>query len=233
MKAKPNISAADEAMVVEYLRDNSNFFAQYPELLTEMQLPHQSGKAVSLVERQISVLRSRSTEMRKQLKRLLDTASENSLLYQKICDMTLALMDARSLSEIDLVLAEKLGIQFNAEHVTCFICVSSEYRPDNTHIKFVSRLPETGLTNSRKISCGALREAEFSRLFPETTTSSGSVVIIPLRINQHMHTANQHLHGLLVIGSKDSKRFSSNLGTVFLQLLGDVLARVLEPFLEK
>ena len=45
--------------VAAYLQENHHFFEAYPDLLAELSLPHESGGAVSLIERQIAVLRER------------------------------------------------------------------------------------------------------------------------------------------------------------------------------
>jgi len=54
---KANVS---EEQVAAFLSANPDFFLDHQELLANLTLPHQSGEAVSLLERQVSVLRERS-----------------------------------------------------------------------------------------------------------------------------------------------------------------------------
>jgi len=231
MKAKQTMPVLDDITIAEYLRHNTGFFDRHSDLLAELQLPHQSGNAVSLVERQISVLRSRNTELRKQLNFLLSTANDNNALFEKVCGMTLALMDTHTLLDVDLVLAEKLAIQFAAEYVVCYICESKEQADSGVHIRFSDSLPDISLIQAKEVSCGPIRPEEFSKLFPYATAISGSVVLVPLRMKNPGLPENDMVNGLLAIGSNDPERFSSDLGTVFLHFMGDILSRVLESVL--
>ena len=55
-----NDGALTAQQVMEYLKSHPDFFDQAPHLLSEINVPHpQSGQAISLVERQASVLRER------------------------------------------------------------------------------------------------------------------------------------------------------------------------------
>ncbi len=245
MKAKQSLSPLDDVTIAEYLRHNPGFFDQHADLLADLQLPHQSGEAVSLVERQISVLRSRNTELRKQLKFLLSTANDNNALFEKVCDMTLALIDTRTLLDVDLVLAEKLAIQFAAEYVVCYVCNKPENSQDEkqrrgesgVHIRFADALPQISLMKSSEVVCGPIRPEEFSVLFPYASAISGSAVLVPLTMKlsrkSTLSSEDVIVGGLLAIGSNDPERFSSDLGTVFLKFMGDILSRVLESVLYK
>ena len=239
MKAKQTMPLLDDASIAEYLRHHTGFFDQHPDLLADLQLPHQSGSAVSLVERQISVLRSRNTELRKQLNFLLGTANDNNALFEKVCDMTLALMDTRTLPDVDLVLAEKLAIQFAAEYVVCYISDNrenvltdnQEQNESGVHIRFAQTLPSISLMKAKQVACGPIRPEEFSSLFPYATAINGSAVLIPLTLKNANSPNGETVAGLLAIGSNDPERFSSDLGTVFLHFMGDILTRVLESVL--
>ena len=56
----------------------------------------------------------------------------------------------------------------------------------------------------------------------------GSAALIPLVESDHSTTC----YGMLAIGSQDHMRFRSDMGTMFLKHLGDVLARVLRFHLD-
>ena len=62
------------AQVAEYLSANPDFFSDRDSLLALMTLPHQQGGAVSLVERQVSVLRDRNRSTKNHLDDLLNAA---------------------------------------------------------------------------------------------------------------------------------------------------------------
>ena len=68
--------------VVAYLKAHKNFFVDHEALLADISIPHETGKAVSLVERQVVVLRERNVELRERLTHLLDVARENDVLFE-------------------------------------------------------------------------------------------------------------------------------------------------------
>ncbi|MEC8804431.1 MAG: DUF484 family protein, partial [Pseudomonadota bacterium] len=70
--SEANIISEDQ--VVDFLRQNPDFFARQDDLLAEISLPHDSGNAISLLERQINILRERGTEARQKLNNLLENA---------------------------------------------------------------------------------------------------------------------------------------------------------------
>ena len=64
----------------DYLEANLDFFERHSELLSSLRLPHISGDAVSLVERQISILRQKDRKMEYRLEELIEVARINDAL---------------------------------------------------------------------------------------------------------------------------------------------------------
>ncbi|WP_164247913.1 DUF484 family protein, partial [Stenotrophomonas maltophilia] len=80
-----------------YLSQHPEFFVEHDELIPELRIPHQPGDAVSLVERQVRLLRERNIEMRHRLSQLMDVARENDRLFDKTRRLVHDLLDATSL----------------------------------------------------------------------------------------------------------------------------------------
>ena len=55
-----NSSKISSEEVVEYLKENPDFFNLNPESLNQINLKHESGDAISLIEKQIIELRKSS-----------------------------------------------------------------------------------------------------------------------------------------------------------------------------
>ena len=64
--------ALTDEQVVAYLKDNPRFFIDQDDLLTQLRSPHLRGSSISLVERQVAVLRERNIDMRNRLTHLMD-----------------------------------------------------------------------------------------------------------------------------------------------------------------
>ena len=93
-------SKDEERDIVRYLRDHPDFFERHQDLLADMLLPHETGSAISLVERQVSVLRDQRDEYKKKLQQLVKTAQQNEKLNNHVNALILALLDAESLDEV-------------------------------------------------------------------------------------------------------------------------------------
>ena len=76
---------------------------------------------MSLVERQVAILRERNIDMRRRLAELMETARENDRLFTKTRALTLALLDCESWREFNEVLATSLLVEFAADFVTCHV----------------------------------------------------------------------------------------------------------------
>ncbi len=188
----------EEDSVMRYLRENPDFFGRHPMLLTDLNLPHDSGQAISLVERQVAILRERNIDMRRRLTHLVGAANTNDTLFEKTRRFTLRILDCENLDAIDAVLAETLIDDFAADHARCFVSHPSSFesRSHLTYCSSAQELPLIHLTHTTGLSCGALRSDEFQRLFGEIRKSQTA----PQRSFGLRHG---ELVGVLAIGSRD------------------------------
>ncbi len=206
--------------VAAYLRAHPEFFVDHDELIPELRIPHQPGTAVSLVERQVKLLRERNIEMRHRLSQLMDVARDNDRLFDKTRRLVLDLLDAGSLEEVVSAVEDSLRHEFQVPYVSLILfseatlpvgrCVSTAEAKQNIG----------GLLEGGKTICGVLRPHELSFLFGEDGPSVGSAAVVSL---------DDQL-GVLAIGSRDPQHYKSSLGTLFLGYIAEVLARVLPRF---
>ena len=108
-----------ERDIVRFLRDHPDFFERHQDLLADMLLPHETGGAVSLLERQVSVLREQRDDYKKKLQQLIKTAQKNEQLNNHVNALILALLDATSLEEVLEVVRTRLANDFDAEQLWC------------------------------------------------------------------------------------------------------------------
>ena len=76
----------NDASVAEYLQAYPDFFERNSPLLAKLRLPHlrDMGATVSLVERQVEVLRERNQSLERKLEELVDVARANDALADRI-----------------------------------------------------------------------------------------------------------------------------------------------------
>ena len=209
-----------EQAIVDYLRAHPDFFARHSDLLSTLRIQHAPGQAVSLVERQLGMLRGQSEQLRTQLQQLITVARENELLHDRLHRLTLALLDAEDFAGLLQTLRSDLQAHFQADAVALRQAVGEELqRPHNPDQAAGARLLRE-LIATGKPRCGPLGEAELAYFFGANAMGSRSVALIPL--------FGPRLTGALAIGSRDPKRFDAAKATDFLTRLGEVVAKTVQ-----
>ncbi len=215
--------ALDAAAVAAYLREHPEFFVDFEELIPELRIPHLPGQAVSLVERQVKLLRERNIEMRHRLSQLMDVARDNDRLFDKTRRLVLDLLDAGSLEEVVSAVEDSLRHEFQVPFVSLILFSETPLGVGRSVSVAEAHQAVGGLLSGSKTLCGVLRSHELAFLFgDEDREKVGSAAVVALN--------HQGLHGLLAVGSPDPQHYKSSLGTLFLSYLGEVLSRVLPGF---
>ncbi|MGB1807588.1 MAG: DUF484 family protein [Porticoccaceae bacterium] len=215
-----------EDMVREFLRDNPRFLDDNPDILESLSLPHNSGNAVSLVERQVGVMRDRNKEMRNRLDNMLATAHDNDLLFEKTKRLVLNLLEAKNLPAMVETIYDSLGKDFEIDFYSLTLLGDEKSLPRTmARVASIEKANEqvNTLIGSNRAVCGALREEEMTFLFGEKGLQVGSVAAVPLRYN--------NLYGILAIGNADPNFYKSSMGTLFLSYIAEVVNRILPKHL--
>ena len=105
-----------EDVIHSYLEAHPDFFERHKNLLGAMELPHASGGTVSLIERQISLLRQKDLKLQKKLKELIEVARANDLLAAKIHELAMQLLASADLKSTIAALEEGMRSGFGADH---------------------------------------------------------------------------------------------------------------------
>jgi uncharacterized protein YigA (DUF484 family) len=211
--------SSDAAQVAAYLSNHPDFFKAHLSLLESIRLPHDSGTAVSLVARQIDVLREKNERLSEQLDDLVQIARENDALYQRIHQLTLTLLDAKSLEDVLASLDWGLHQYFQADFVVVRLLhpeIESPVLQLFTAHDHPSRSWAEERAEAAQPLCGQPDPAHAAYLFGDAADQVGSYAVI--RLN---HAA---LRGLFAIGSRDPERFRADMGFVFLAQMSEILA---------
>ncbi|MFT6295286.1 MAG: hypothetical protein ACJATW_001565 [Glaciecola sp.] len=220
---------ASEAQVVAYLRAHPEFFVGQDDLITELSLPHESGKAISLLERQVTVLRERGLEARQKLGNLLENARSNDQFFDTTRSLVLALLRANNTTELANATQDQLTNHANIDACEIILVEQNNlnvsesirtYPPDTLKQDFkdVFRLQRT--------YCGALEKWQVEFLFPGCSESLKSTAICPI-------THDGQVLALLAFGNKNEDYFNVQLDTLFLDFIGHVVGAVLSKQLIK
>ncbi|WP_439135912.1 DUF484 family protein [Pseudomaricurvus sp.] len=220
--------AITEDQVTKYLRKHPDFFVKQPGLLADLRLPHESGQAISLVERQVSILRERNMDMRHRLSKLLDNARDNDRLFDKTKRLVLALLEGKTLTDTIDSLFYSFDNEFKIHYTSLILFGDNDnLSAGKARVEPLSKARESiaqVLKNSRPL-CGTLSPEEIKYLFPKHAESVGSIALVPL--------IHGNTFGVLAIANRDPGYYRSSMGTLFLSYIGEVLNRRLPQFLPR
>jgi len=234
MSTQAKISYGDdditERAVHDYLAAHPDFFENHASLLSSLHLQHASGDAISLVERQVSVLRQKDLKLEKQLKELIAVARANDLLAAKIHELTLQLMAAADLKSTIVALEVGMRSGFNADQAVLVIFGDPGAFDDIDGGRFFHVIekndealnPFRTFLGGRSARCGKIRDAQRHFLFQEEADEIASAALVPLSGDTSI--------GFLAIGSTDADRFHPGMSIDFLTRLGDLVASALKRY---
>ncbi|MBV0933276.1 DUF484 family protein [Marinobacterium weihaiense] len=212
--------------VADYLAAHPDFFTAHTHLLEKLYVPHQRGTAVSLVERQTSLLRERNQQLHGHLADMLDAARHNDVQFEKTKRMVLALLESWTLDDVAVAIEESLCRDFYGDETE--LLLFSERSLASNSIRTLARAEDSlvqPLIETNLPSCGQLSEAMNRFLFQERSVKVQSAAVVPLVKGETL--------GLLAIGSHDPNYFQSSQGTLFLSYVGEVLSRVIFRILQE
>jgi len=223
---QPSITVAEEPLtedsICDYLQSHPDFFENHQSLLGNLKLPHSTGgPAVSLVERQVAVLRQQNLKLERKLKELLEVARGNDQLAEKIHAMAVELLVAPGRDEIVTLLEKQLRTAFSADRSVLVLFESgAESVNDTGFLRLIDRenaeiSPFKLFMQSTAPRCGRVRDAQRDYLFGADDVEIGSVALVPLGEKCEL--------GFIAIGSRNADHFHPGKSIDFLARLGELL----------
>ena len=202
--------------VEQYLRQNPRFFEGREDLLSEMLLSHpQTGKTVSLLERQLAVLRSKSDSYESQVNEFIGHASANTQIFEKIQSFSAALMRNQTDQEAVDCIYQQMQLLFSVDESSLHSFDLPNQSLDGLKQLGVNQRWANALATTLKADrpvCGAIEHEWRQGLFYQYD-SIASVCLIPL--------GEQSVWGVLALGSLDLKYSGSE--TLFLKFIGQMV----------
>ena len=205
--------------VARYLHDHPEFFDQYAEMLTLVTLPDpHSGRAISITEKQLFNLRDKVRTLEAKLVELIGFGEENDSISDKVHGLAVALIAATDHAGVVRALYSHLGGAFAVPHVGLRLWGLGGSGVESDPVSGELMAFAAGLS---KPYCGAVAGQEALAWFGESGSSLRSMAQVPLR------EAGGLSFGLLVMASEEPTRFYPELGTLYLERIGEMAAAAL------
>lgn len=221
LRVHDNPMRLDPDDVARYLQHNTGFFETYAEMLANIYIPHpHGGRAIPIAERQIVTLREKNRALEEKLRELVQFGQENDDITEKLHRMTLALLKAQDTDALFDSLYYNLREDFSVPHVTARLwgeppTARAEFSP----VAQEARVFTDSLTHPY---CVQRAMYDTPSWFGEAGNVLRSFAYVPLRSTQPF--------GLLVLASEDAQRFYPEMGTTYLNRLGELVSATLARF---
>jgi uncharacterized protein YigA (DUF484 family) len=215
----------EEEAVARFLQQNPEFFESHLPLLARLRIPHARGSStISLVERQVEVLRERHAAMEQKLADFVTVARANDAVAEKLHRFTRRLLRAQTRHSAIEQLEASLREDFDAFHSVLVLVAEPGSVAPQRFVRLVDANDANlksfeSLFTSGKPRCGQARDSQREFLFGADAPDIGSVALVPLGDHGSL--------GLLALGSTDLKRFHPGMSTDFLARLADLISDVL------
>ncbi|MES2264747.1 MAG: DUF484 family protein [Pseudomonadota bacterium] len=219
------IATLDSAAVAQYLHEHPHFFEEHASLLGDIKLSSPlTGRAVSLQERQMEVMRDKYKALELRMSELVRHANENASIANRFHGWTQALLQVRNAAEMPRVLSDSLKSSFHVPQATLRLWNTAAAHDDAWFVQGVSDDARLFANSLLAPYCGSNNDFEAVRWLDDAAGIQ-STVIIPLR----KPGSKSGAFGLLILGSPDSERFTSLMATDFLVHIGETASVALAP----
>lgn len=216
-------SSLDDSLVADYLLENPDFLIRHPEVMVELELTHEIEGAVSMMQRQVGLLRGKNSHLSERLDHLMLIAQENESRVLRINRLARVLIRANSQEAILCGLSEALTARFDVDSVFIGITLNDVDVEPSSQCRAISeddalRRVFSDFLRMRRTECGSMSEAMSVEVFGEASKAR-SYAIAPLDRHDEF--------GFMVLGSDDQERFREGMGTLFVDMTADLVAAAL------
>lgn len=205
----PNLDdlVLDADLVKEYLEQNLDFFAKYPELVNQLQITHVSRGAVSLLEKRQEMQRAKITQLEEELTTLIGNARVNEVIFKAISEIYIALVGCNSIQQL-----EETVNKICQEHL--YLVQFRLLQPqDQAYLHLQAKLGDRGTY------LGRVSEELMEVVFDEKAQSIALIEVV------HESEDTEEIFGIAAFGAKDADHFQPQMDTFFIRELARLLSR--------
>ena len=207
--------------IVEYLILNPDFFKENPEVLNAIEIVHESGAAVSLIQKQVELLRSNYNSTTDKLMELLGIAKANENIFSLTKKLIIELIDASNIEEVVSLLENSFESDFGAKTSRLLFFTESPKDLPKDRIKSLSEAKKilATLLKPDEIYCGVIDKGLANFIFNKKSKIN-EIALVPLNCNS--------VKGLIALGSDEPGKYNKNKDTLFLDFIAEVVSKLVD-----
>ncbi|MDO9114583.1 MAG: DUF484 family protein [Polaromonas sp.] len=208
--------------IANFLANTPDFFERHAELLATVQLSSGHGsRAVSLQERQAGMLRDKIKVLESRVVDMIRHGQENVGIADKLQQCTLNLLLTAHARDLPDTIVREIQTQFAVPQAAIKVWHVNGIFSDENFSTGVSEDTQAFASSLTTPYCGVNSGFEAVSWLPDPAQAL-SVALIPLRPGK-----SPQAFGMLVLASPDPERFSSGMGTDFLERIGELAGAAL------
>ena len=220
-------SIANEQAIVEYLEQNPDFFDRHANLLSKLELSHESGTAISLIERQVFILRDKNQRLENKLFELVSLARENEQLSRNILQLVVNLLWSDDLESLLSSVVDAMRHEFQLDYASVHLLTDDislcEKMPQwYTHTDDEQYQSIRSAVESDRPLCGRLNKQQIACMFTEEHADIESAALIPLVCGANT--------GFIGLGGQSPDRFTPAMATNFLTQIGELVSAAIGTY---
>jgi len=202
--------------IAAFLRRHPEFLETHADLFAELRVPHPyASRAISLGERQILTLRAKIKELEWHLSGLIHQAKGNETINN-----TLAQWCAQMLAEADAAQLPRHIVHVSALFDLPAVALRLWDLPGLSDGEFTVDVTPQSRDFAASLTAPVCGAAINPAVAAWLSAPAASLAVIPL-------SCQGARVGLLVLGSDDAERFTPDMGTEFLSMLGELASAAL------
>ena len=210
----------DPKKVEEFLLLNPEFLSDNSHILNSLEIVHETGGAVSLIQKQVEILRKNYESTSGNLLQLLEIASTNEDIFEKTKKLILNLIVCKNLTEIVSVTEETFSKEFQSDSCKLLFFKDNPNLPKGRIVDAKEAHKVIGSKyNAADIFCGPLDQKESSYIFDKKAEVL-DCVLVPIK--------NSECPGVLAVGSRTENTYSKENDSLFLEFISEALSKLIE-----
>ena len=207
--------------VSDYLILNPDFLIENPQVLDSIKIVHDSGVAVSLIQKQVEILRSNYNSTTNNIMNILEVAKTNEKIFSLTKKLILALINSSKKEDIISITEKAFIADFKA--TSCKLLFFDK----NTKVFPKSRVKDPSeatrilgnLLKSGKVYSGPLQLQESNFIF-NNRRKIIEAALVPLSASSFV--------GLLALGSDVIGKYNKTQDTLFLDFIAEIISNLIE-----
>mgnify|MGYP001216374069 CR=1 FL=1 len=221
-KFKTNLKKKE---VVEYLILNPEFLVDNPEVLSSLRVDHDSGAAVSLIQKQVEILRKNYNSTSNNLLNFLEEAKNNENIFSLTKRLTLDLINTSSIEEVISITEKAFKEDFQTTDCKFIFFKEKNKALPKGRVKDPDKSKHIlgDLIKENKTYRGALHQDQSNFIFNKKQKVVDAI-LTPLSCS--------YIKGYLALGSDKIGKFDESKDSLFLDFITEVASILIDKHLE-